>query len=269
MSVQRRAGRLKVAVILTVMTVLAGCSSGGGPDDDADTASPSDAASSVAETEDDAAAAEPAALNADGVLAGTATGLTFDAGEPGEVSTVATGVYDPDSGTFPFVFRNNTSEAVSHVDASATARDSSGTLVGTGSSQGTTPAQIPPGGLGLAYIYFDDPEKKVTGDATLEFTFETSPADTSSYNTADVQVTEAQATGSTIIGTGVNQNDATLTGPYGVSVFCFDAGTLLGHSGTYTNEDADLEPDDTVSYTVDLFDDPCPTFVVGISGYFA
>lgn len=214
----------------------------------------------------------PRALNADGLLGGNATVTDYDVGEQGKVSVVRVGRFDADSGTLPFVFRNNTPEAVSHVDASATVRDAGRALVATGTSQGTVPAQIPPGGLGLAYLYLAG---EVPDGATFEFTFDTSPADTSFYNTGDLRVTETSATddgvfGHEVIGTAENQTDATLTGPYSADVYCFDeTGTPLSTTLGFANESNDVAPGGTVSFSVSLYDDQCPTFLVGVSGYFS
>ena len=123
-------------------------------------------------------------FNVGGYLAGNAT-PTFPAGEPGQVSIVAHGpLKKPGSGAIlPIAFRNNNGAAISHVDLSATAR-LNGKLVASGKSQGTTPAQVQPGEVGLAFIYFEDSKSMADTGLEYEFTAETMPADTSSYNTA-------------------------------------------------------------------------------------
>ena len=51
----------------------------------------------------------------------------------------------------PIAFRNNTSKAISHVDWTGVAKVG-GKIVSTGESQGTDPAQIAPGAVGLSYV---------------------------------------------------------------------------------------------------------------------
>lgn len=211
-------------------------------------------------------AAAPLALNADGLLGGNATVSDFEDGEPGVISAVSIGVLDPDSGTLPFVFRNNTSEGVSHVDATATVRDSAGAMVANGTSQGTTPAQIPPGGLGLAYIFLDSGE--VPEGADVEIDFDSMQADTSFYNTGDLRVTEWSETDGGFIGSATNETDAAQVGPFSVSTYCFDeAGALERTFTSFTNED-EAAPGDTASFTVDFYGDPCSSYLFGATGYF-
>lgn len=267
----RRAAAMSAALLCLVM---AGCSA---TDADAPTSEPVDEAAAPRPSKDEGDVPEaeeperaevtPLALNADGLLAGNAMIADYPAGEPGEVSVVFAGPFDPDQSIVPFVFRNNTDAAVSHVDASATARDAGGTLAGAGNSQGTTPAQIPPGGLGMAYIFFDSP---IPADAQLEFTFETSPADTSSYNTADLRTVEAVATGDAIVGTAANETGATLEGPFSVTAHCFDeAGTLTSIQLSFANESGPIDDGGTISFSMRLYGDPCGSFLVGTTGWFS
>ena len=264
----RRAAALVTAAI--VCLTAAGCSSGtdGTPapvESAAGTQEPKEPKGGQEPTQAPETPVSPLALNADGLLAGNAVVGEYPPGDPGVVSAVFVGLVD-ERGTVPFVFRNNTAEAISHVDASATARDGAGTLVGTGTSQGTNPAQVPPGGLGMAYIYFGDP---VPADAEYEFTFDTSPADTSSYNTADLRVAEAVPTGEAIVGTAVNETGEQLQGPFSVAAYCFDeAGSLTQVVISFANEDGPIDDGATVSFTIDLYGDPCATFLVGVRGYF-
>jgi hypothetical protein len=72
------------------------------------------------------------------------------------------------SAKLPFAFRNNTNEGVSHVDWTGTAR-SGGSIVATGSSQGTIPAQVKPGEVGLAFIFFDGTAKLPPADVEYAF----------------------------------------------------------------------------------------------------
>lgn len=71
----------------------------------------------------------------------------FPAGPAGQVSVVYQAPISPQqNGTVvPIVLDNNSSKAVAHVDISGTAKDATGKIVGSGSSQGTSPSVINPG----------------------------------------------------------------------------------------------------------------------------
>lgn len=211
----------------------------------------------------------PQPFNVGGFLAGNAK-PDFPAGEPGEVAVVAEGPLKKDligAASLPVAFRNNTADAISHIDLSATAR-TNGKLVASGRSQGTIPAQVRPGEVGLGFIYFEDAKSLMDTGVKYEFTAETMPADTSSYNTAPLKVAEATANGTSIVGTANNATGKALTGPYSVEVYCFDSGKLAARVGAFADQDGDIEADATVSFTADLLDTKCRTFTVGVSGYF-
>lgn len=191
-------------------------------------------------------------------------------GPTGKLSVVEIGPVDRSTsfgGTMPIVVRNNTTKAVSHIDITATARKS-GRLVATGSSQHVAPAQLVPGQAGLAFIYFEHP-RAVPSGARFAFRFETMPADKSSYNTATLKVIEANRSSGAIVGTGKNTTGAKLQGPYAVSLFCFAHGQVTRTDGTYADQDNDLPPDGTVTFSLDLYGHSCPKFLVGITSYYA
>ncbi|WP_111721528.1 hypothetical protein [Homoserinimonas sp. OAct 916] len=217
---------------------------------------------------EDAALAGSLPFNASGLLGGTAQ-PTFPDGEQGEVSVVQVGpLAKPGLGaTLLFAFRNNTSEGISHVDWSATVR-SDGAIVSTGSSQGTVPDQVQSGEVGLAYIYFSNGEI-IPGGAEYEFTVNTSPVNTQSYNTAPFKVTEANISGDAIVGSALNETGAESAAPYSVSVYCFDGDNLLSQFRTYTEQDGPIKDGGSVTFTADLYGQECPSFVVGVGGYFS
>ena len=205
-------------------------------------------------------------FNASGLLGGTAQPNLAD-GDSGKVSVVQIGPLQKDSGTLIFAFRNNTSDGISHVDWTATAR-SGGSIAATGSSQGTIPAQVKPGETGLAYIYFDN-SAAIPDDAKYEFTVSTTPIDKSSYNTAPLKVTEATLVGDSIAGSAINQTSEAITGPYSVPVYCFDGDKLASQFTTYAEQDGDIAKGGTVTFSAPLYGDVCKSFVVGVSGYFS
>ena len=170
------------------------------------------------------------------------------------------------SATLPFAFRNNTSEGISSVDWTGTAR-SSRSIVATGSSQRTIPAQVQPGEVGLAFIYFDGSSELPPTDAEYEFTVNTSAADQASYNTAPLKLTEASASGDAIVGAAVNGTG----NPSGArSPFPSIASTATSCSaGAFAEQDGPIAADGQVTFSADLYCAACPTFAVGVGGYFA
>jgi hypothetical protein len=232
------------------------------------TPTPSPTATVITPTPSPTAAPSVQPFNVGGYLAGNAK-PTFPAGEPGQVSIVAQGpLKKPGIGAIlPIAYRNNTGAAISHVDLSATAR-LNGKLVASGKSQGTTPAQVQPGEVGFAFIYFEDSKSMADTGLKYEFTAETSPADTSSYNTAPLTVGEATYNGSSIVGTAVNKTGKALTGPYGVQVYCFAGNKLTAEVGSFAEQHNDVAAGAKVSFTADLYDTKCDKFTVGVSGYF-
>lgn len=211
-------------------------------------------------------AVKPLPFNASGLLGGNAK-PNFPAGEQGKVSVVQIGPMEKDSGTLLFAFRNNTTEGISHVDWTATAT-SGGKIVGTGSSQGGIPAQVQPGEVGLSYIYFDN-AKSIPKDAKYEFTVETTPVNTDAFNTAAIKVTQASLVGGSIVGGATNANDAEVQGPYGVDVYCFKGDKIQAQHQTFAKQDGKVAPGGKVTFSLDLYDEKCPTFTVGVGGYFS
>lgn len=265
-----------LAAVFTATLVLTACGSPSESvtDSSDDSVTQESAAASVPAEETESAPTEETAavqvaslpFNASGLLGGTARPNLAD-GEPGEVSVVQVGPLDKDRGTLIFAFRNNTSDGISHVDWSATAR-SDGSIVATGSSQGTTPSQVQPGELGLAYIYFDN-AVAIPDGSEFEFTVSTSPADTSSFNSAPFTVTEANLVGESIVGAATNETGAETTGPYSVSVYCFDGDNLLRETSDFAEQMDEIADGGTVTFSSNLYGDPCPMYTVGVSGWFS
>jgi hypothetical protein len=182
------------------------------------------------------------------------------------MSVVQVGPLDTLSGALLFAFRNNTTEAVSHVDWSATAK-ADGSMVGSGMSQGTVPAQIQPGEVGLAYIFFDNADAFPEG-VEYEIAAQTMPADQSFYNTADLTVTEANLVGDSIVGSAANETGAIAAGPYEAQIFCFEGDNLASHMMTFASQQDPIEGGDTVTFSNDLLGYSCDSFVVGVTGFF-
>jgi hypothetical protein len=265
--------QLRLALVASaVVLVLAACSTGRSGSGSTGPRSPTSAFKAPTATNSTTSAPSARPINGSGLLAGNAR-PEFPVGTPGKVDVVTVGtlVVDPSGGaTLPVAVRNNTSNGISHVDLSVTAHDSAGRVAATGSSQAVVPAQLAPGEVGLALVYFDIGTAKPPRGATYTFTAETSPADTSSYNTAPVKLTEANLTGGQIVGTGRNTTGKEIEGPYGVEAFCFGMGNQMTDVvGTFANEDGNVQPGGTISFTIDLAGTACVRYLVGASGYFA
>lgn len=266
-----RPARFAPFVVVVAALLLAGCSntssstgSGTAPTIGASSSAPKSSSSTAATT------ALP--INSSGLLAGNAKPV-FPAGAPSKVDVVAIGPLSTDpsgASTLPIALRNNTHDGISHIEISATARDSAGKLVATGTNQGVDPAQLAPGEVGLSFIYFQIGSAPPPKDATYSFSTQTLPMDSSSYNTATLKVTEANLSGGSIVGIGLNTTGKSLQGPYSVNAYCFDgAGHLLATEGTYADQSANLTQGASTSFTLNLYDTPCSSFLVGMTGYFA
>ncbi|NAZ16764.1 hypothetical protein GT020_11925 [Glutamicibacter soli] len=257
--------------ITSATLLLSACASGSSTNEtasqDSQTQSSSAAPTSASAEAKAQSSIEPLAFNDSPLLGGPAK-PKFDEGNPGEVGVVKVGPLLKEQGTLLFAFRNNTGEAISHVDWSATAR-SEGSLVGSGTSQGTTPSQIQPGEVGLAYIYFENAEDFPKG-TDYEFKAKTPPADTSFYNTAPFAINEVNFIGESIVGSATNRTGAAATGPYRVSFYCFDDGKMAHQSTDYAAEsDQDVADGESVSFSTKIYGHECSEYVVGVSGYFS
>lgn len=255
---------LRLAAALAAVLLLTSCSSPAPAPDKEPAAAPSESA----ETVEAPVEVEPLPFNAGGLL-GTNVTPNFEAGEPGEVSVVQIGaLMKPGVGaSLLFAFRNNTDAAISHVDWSATAR-SGGSIVATGSSQGTAPSQVQPGEVGLAYIFFENGETIPAEGVEYEFSVQTSPADTEFFNTAPMTVTESSISGDAIVGAAQNKTGANAEGPFGVSIYCFEGDNIVSQHMGFTEQDS-LADGASGTFTVSLYGSTCPSYAIGVSGYFS
>jgi hypothetical protein len=70
-----------------------------------------------------------------------------------------------------------------------------------------------------------------------------------------------------IVGTGSNTTGKELLGPYSVNAFCFDTS---GHHSWHLREPRrQPRARGAISFTIDLFGETCPRYLVGADGYFA
>lgn len=104
--------------------------------------------------------------------------------------------------------------------------------------------------------------------ATYDFKASTSAADSSSYNTAALNVSQANNNGTSVIGSAVNKTGKPLTGPYSVGIYCLNGNALTDQITDFTSESGDIGAGASVSFSTSLYDTACDTYAVGVSGYF-
>lgn len=191
----------------------------------------------------------------------------FGLGEPGALSVIAVGAPDGDSSTVAFVVRNNTNGPLYNIEATGRVTEN-GQLVGSGSSQGFEPAVLEPGHIGFGYIYADSGlsptaaiEVTATGDRSRSDFYASIPLLIGQANLVNGEFSQQ------VVGE-VTAEDVAVTGPVNVLVLCVDAGGTVGRSFLgYTDGDAPIDPGATATYSVDIYNAECPTFLVGSSGY--
>jgi hypothetical protein len=256
--------KYRLVLVSAVTICLTSCGGSSSNLSAASSPSSNSAASHLSTTE--AAATAPQST----LLAGDAH-PKYPAGAPGQVSILYRAPIQLQSGgtSVPIVFRNNTSAAIAHVDVSATAKDSGEKIVASGSSQGTDPSTVEPGQWALAYIYFESGTALNAHD-TLSFTFQSMPASTDSFNTAAIQVTQANLSGSSIAGGVQNMTGHPVQGPISVHAYCLNSAGYPTSDviGFTSSSSGDLTPGATDSFQLDLDNQRCSSFLVGASGFY-
>jgi len=204
-------------------------------------------------------------------LVGTAN-PTVPEGVKGQLDVVANGPLDENSGSVPVAVRNNTGRAVTAVEVQGSARDSSGALVGSGSSQGLEPAAIAPGEIGIGYVFFSG---KAPNASQFTFTTTSKPSKGPGRDYfAGVSVAEHNKTEENngfltghIVGTVVNPLQVTVTGPISVLAMCFDANGQPTKTVSGFAEGDELAIGASTTFSADYYESPCPAYLVGASGY--
>lgn len=202
-------------------------------------------------------------------LAGTAHPV-FSPGPLGKLDIVYTGAaYSPggetaDGTIVPFAVWNGTTKSVQDLSASGTA-SLGGKVVGSGNSQDIEPPNLARGQVAFGIIFF---QTATPAGATFNISA-SSEADFS--NTLVAQVTQAnEVPGSfsnDVVGSITNPNKQPIMGPLGAYVFCFNSSNMLSAVETgYASGNGPWAPGATASYDTSL-EDPCPTFLVGASGF--
>lgn len=53
-----------------------------------------------------------------------------------------------------------------------------------------------------------------------------------------------------------------------MSVYCFDGDKVISQQGAFAEQDGPVAADGQVSFSANLYGVNCPTFTVGVDGYF-
>jgi hypothetical protein len=193
--------------------------------------------------------------------------IAIPEGEAGKLSVVMVG--RPSRGSVPVVIRNRTANPLAGMEVSGTARNASGTLVGSGSSQGFVPENVKSGEWAFGYVFFGI--EPLPADAKFDLTA-TGKAPSSLFASVDLRVQEvnrasASYGGTKLVGILSNPTNKEVKGPISVDVMCFDGAMPIATVRGFTNADS-AAPNGTVPFSVDLpRDSPCRSFAVGGSGH--
>jgi hypothetical protein len=204
--------------------------------------------------------ASPAASKMPAYLAGNAYDLV-PKGKPGKLDVVVVGPLFRSE--MPIIIRNNTKDRMANVEASAVARDESGTLLAAGNTQNVYPDLLPPGSISLAYIYFENADN--LNGAKFEVKAKGDKADLPS-DYIPLKITEVSLQTNHLIGIAHNEFTDTIEAP---SVYgqCFDSsGEITGYFDGYI--EGDLAVDEEAPFDVPLYGtDSCDLFLVIAAGY--
>jgi hypothetical protein len=253
--------RVRNLMVLFVLLALgaAGCGSSGSESKPADEPKESTTTAPAPAK----APAKPAAPDASPyvLVFGDLSALSFPAGDPGELAVISTGAQDELSDAVTIIVRNNTSDPIGQIEATGTARDAAGALVGSGSSQGFKPVVVAPGEIAYGYVYFEGGFPK---GSTLKF--DVTGEEVGTYF-RPITITEINNTGDAIIGGLSNDTGVDVTGPISADVLCFATdGTTIGPKGGFA-EQSDLADGATGSFSIDLYGNKCPIGLAAASGY--
>jgi hypothetical protein len=189
--------------------------------------------------------------------------INIPVGQPDVVAIVMQGDIN-EFGSIPMIVRNNTGETVSGVSVSGTARDSAGTLVGTGQSLSFDPETLEAGDWSMGRFGFD--VDSLSGDETFEFTVDFNEGPPSFMADVELTVVEVNLIEDRIVGTVSNPSTSESSGLSSVTVACFVDGQLVDVRDGFTDVD-EIAPGATASFTVDLFSTPCENFAMSAAGF--
>jgi hypothetical protein len=182
---------------------------------------------------------------------------------------VGTPIVNDGSTSVPVEVWNGTSKTVNDLDVSGAAKNATGTVIGSGDSQDIEPQNLSPGQVAFGMVYF---ETTVPTGSNLSSLVPSYHMGTSTYfldvKTGQANYVPGQFGDDAITGDVTNQNPGTVTGPVSTVAYCFSAaGALLSVTGGFTSGSNDLAAGASGGYSDTLYDQSCPTFLVGSSGF--
>jgi hypothetical protein len=208
---------------------------------------------------------EPAAADASPYVVGFGdlSVVSLPAGDPGVVAIIDAAETIDRTGSVTVIVRNNTSSAVGLIEIAGTARDETGMLVGSGSSQSLQPVVVEPGEIAYGYVYFDT---RIPDGTAYEFSFDVATQPAWEFF-RPVTITELNHTGTKIVGTVMNDLDDDVSGPISADVICFDdSGRVEDRVQSYI-EQGRLAPGATGSFEINLRNRSCSNGLAAVSGY--
>lgn len=167
-------------------------------------------------------------------------------------------------GVVPVVVRNNTDAAVYDIDFSASARDTAGAIVGTGSGDDVVPSYVPPGGLAIGRLLFGDTP---LDGATIEYVLTSRGEPGLIFARRDLEIVEHNLVGGTVVGLSRNNHSSALDLTK-VVVMCFDDDSIpTTVRFNYTDQDR-VEAGADLPFSVDLLgeEDQCGRYLIAGSG---
>jgi hypothetical protein len=188
-------------------------------------------------------------------------------GSPGAIEVVLSGSYD--GSIIPVLVRNRTERSVIRIEVSATARDTDGNIIATGSDQGFSPNLVRPGEIAFGYLYFDGATFPSEVEIDVVPVAEDAEGDFASLeNRRDLSVDSVSLAGDRLVGEATNEHADTVTGPISAEAVCFDeAGNLLDHFSDFTDQEV-VEPGGLLPFAIRI-DQPCPHHLVAVTGFAA
>ncbi|MHB1403921.1 MAG: FxLYD domain-containing protein [Thermoleophilia bacterium] len=192
-------------------------------------------------------------------------------GQANEVSIVAQGSQIDEnglSGALPVVIRNNTSDPVIAISASATVRDAGGKLIASGQDQGFWPWLVNPGNIAIGYVFFSGDNFQIPAGAKIDFQLNSKPTNymSPSLGKKDLTISETNDTGSNIIGTLKNNTEYKAALPE-VYMMCFDSsGKPISDANSFATPN-EIEPGGTASFELNYSRlQSCPIYLIGAEG---
>lgn len=183
------------------------------------------------------------------IAAANITPDDLPAGDPGLV-VIAAG--PPNQfGAIPVVIRNNTDAPVYRLEISATARNATGSVLGTGSSIDLLPTYVPPAGVAFGRVLFQDTP---LDGATIEYLITGSDDPGTIFIRRDLEVIEHNLVSGNVVGSLLNSSAAALE-LINVGVICFDETFVPTVSrDNYTDQER-VETGAQLPFSVDLLGD--------------